>query len=67
MVLFLRPELFIAVIVIQRLWFGSSYNEKTIEKVKNPGTISDPSKSTHSADKDTIRRKSWDIIVLFVS
>ena len=61
-----RPELFIAILVIQRMWLGSSYSEKTIEEVDIiPGTnpsVKDPGHNTQSGNKDNIRRKSWDII-----
>lgn len=70
-ILALRPELFIAIIVIQRLWFGSSYAEDKIENggPKDPGaeikhTRTGKNNGTYvsAAKGDTIRRKSWDII-----
>lgn len=70
-ILLLRPELFIAIIVIQRLWFGSSYAEDKIENggPKDPGagidhtrTGKNNGKYVNAATSSTIRRKSWDII-----
>ena len=72
-ILALRPELFIAIIVIQRLWFGSSYAEDIIEaegpldpgaKIEHSRTSPNKNQGNYVkvATSGTIRRKSWDII-----
>ena len=52
---FIRPEIFITLLVIQRLWFGSSY-----ETTSNGNSLK--SSTTPAMTTSTFRRKSWDLI-----
>ena len=52
---FIRPEIFITLLVIQRLWFGSSY-----ETTSNGNSLK--SSTTPAMPTSTFRRKSWDLI-----